>query len=117
MNFEPQGSLTVRCELTAETNGVVTSLTGSRSTLRWDIVDARAVLADKPADRDSLRNAASTLAGLGLTVEIVESDRRLLDVGDTRSRLGSLLLRTPHVRPRALWRLFRLNRALGRGLR
>jgi hypothetical protein len=108
-------TLSVRSELTAETNGVTTRLTGDGSLLRWDLIDPVAVLAGQSGmNRASVARAADLLRSQGLVISIEEHGRQLLTLGATSSRLGSLLFRTSAIKLRAPFRLARITFAARR---
>lgn len=97
--------------LTAETNGVVTVLVGAGATVTWDLVDAATVVGGQPTvGRSTLRSIGERLHEAGVTLEVTEGHRSLLQVGATSSLLGRLLFGSPTVRPRAPVQLLRLAR-------
>ena len=101
--------LTVRSDLTAETNGVTTTLTGDGSLLRWELVEATTVFAAQPGmQRSELARVAEVLHAHGILLSVEEQGRPLLELGATKSRLGALLFRSSAVKPRAPFRLARI---------
>lgn len=110
----PEHPLSVSGELSATYDGVVTRLQAAGSSLRWHIGDASTVLPGIPVTgRDGIANAASRLADAGLTLEIRDERGRLLNAGAIRpSLVGRMLLGSPQVRLRRLWRWPSLARHL-----
>jgi hypothetical protein len=108
--FEPNGSLNIECELTAEANGVATTLIGSGSRLTWDMVDASQVFRGQPrSSRSEVAQVADALRTMGVTVDVVEGKHPLLTLGGEPSLLGRALFRSNSVRVRSVWRLVVLS--------
>lgn len=111
MTSEPRLTLQIEGELTAETNGVTTTVVGSGSLVTWDLVaSTRIVESGGLPSRQQLRRLAKRLRRLGVTVAITEAHRPLVDLGCVRSPMGAALFGASSVRPRSLWRLGRLAR-------
>ena len=109
MTTEPRLTLDIQGELTAETNGVTTTVIGSGSLVNWDLVNsARVAQSGSLPGRADIRRLARKFARHGVTVTISEGDRPLLELGSVRSSLGAIVFGATSVRPRSLWRLARL---------
>lgn len=99
--------------LTAEHNGVVTTLTGDGRHLEWALPDAATALSGTESPTtDRLREAAERLASVGLAVTVTDRGKRILQIGEVSSLLGRIALGTKRIRPMAPIRLLRLKRRL-----